>query len=62
MQQVLIGPAEEERFTLDLTRTDLAKLIESSMHREASLFSEPASKKRKSQLDHIGDFMQLHKA
>ena len=62
MQQVLIGPVEEERFDLNLSRTDLAKLIESSMHREASLFSEPASKKRKSQLDHIGDFMQLHKA
>ena len=32
------------------------------MRREASLFSEPASKKRKSQMDHIGEFMQLHKA
>ena len=62
MQQVLIGPVEEERFDLNLSRTDLTKLIESIMHREASLLSEPASKKRKSQLDHIGDFMQLHKA
>ena len=32
MQQVMIGPAEEERFTLNVTRSELAKLIESSMH------------------------------
>ena len=62
MQQVMIGPAEEERFTLNVTRSELAKLIESSMHRNASLMTEPASKKRKSQIDHIGEFMQLHKA
>ena len=61
MQQTLTGPADEERVTLDDTKSDLVELIQSSMHRNASMMIEPASKKRKSQLDHVGDFIRFHK-